>query len=361
MAFPTARGGVTMDSFYSATIDHLHEKGVFEDNVFMTTPLYAWLKSKGQVKPFTGGAKIEVKIMHGSNGTVGSYGSYEELDISPQDGKTTVYYDTAEYAGAITLSNKELAANRSKEQAVNLVMANGKQTALTFGEKMSQDLHDAAGITVGAGVGTTGNSGKNILGLPLMIHYDAASTAHSLAGLDPVTNASEAFWVNQLTDYGATNTAVNMANKLSDLYVNITAKGPGGQPDFGVCDLTTWTKIVAAMETYKRYATSDEKLAGLGFENVKYLNCSIAPDPYCSDPEAGLNYDNPPTAGVLYMLHSDYVCLYQRSGRDFKPGPMKQAPKQMAKTSLLEWEGQLVTNNRRKLGVLFGITKAVYA
>ena len=359
MAFPTARGGVTMDAFYSTTLDHLHKNGMIEDNVFMTTPLYAWLKSKGRIKPFTGGAKIDVKLMHGANTTVGSVGEYEELDLSPQNGITTVYYDTAEYSGAVTLSNKERAANRSKEKAVDLVVAKTKQTAMSFGEVMSEHLWDPRSEALLL-AGTTGNGGKNIYGLPFIAHALVATKGSLVAGLDGFTNADHAFWQNQATDYGGSNNAVNMANKLSDLYVKITAKGPGGQPDGGFCDLTTWTKVIAAMETYKRFMTSDENLAGLGFENIKYLKCSIAPDPYASDPEAYEAYDNPPTAGVLYMLHSNFISLYQRAGRDFKPGPFRSAPKQLASSSILEWEGQLVTDNRRKQGVLYGITKAVY-
>ena len=359
MSFPTARGGVTMDTFYSLTLDHLHKNGMVEDNVFDAVPLFKWLKAKGRVVPFTGGAKIEVKIIKGTNGTVGSVGEYEEIDLSPSDPITTVYYNTAEYAGACTFSNKELSANRGREKVVDQVATEAKVTALTFGEEMSKHLWDVANITVASSL--TGNGGKNIIGLPILAPYNVAATATNLAGLDPYTNTAEAFWANQTQDYGSANSAVGMANSINSLYIKCSVYGPGGPPDGGFCDLTTWSKIVAAMDAQKRYMTSDEKLSSLGIQNINYLQCAISADPYACDPEAGLNYDGSPTAGVLYMLHSEFTKLYQRTDRDFKPGPMRPAPKQLAKSSIFEWEGQLVTSNRRKNGVLYGITKAPYA
>ena len=355
ITYPLGDSSIRMDAFYSATMELLHKKGMFADNYFTAAPGFAHLREKGRVKTIAdGGAKIGVNLMYAGNSTVGSVGEYEEIDISPVDGGTRAYFDWAEYSGAITISNREKAANRSKPKIVDLLAFKAKQLGMTFGERGSQHLYDAEGITVGA-ASTTGNGGKNMIGLPILANYLGGSSADGIGGID---GNSYTWWQATVKDYGATNTNVWLSNKLNELYVELQTGGPGGPPDFGLCDVTTWTKIVAALDVKKQLVTSDEKMASLGFHNVKYLNCTLYPDPYMSDPEAGLNYNNSPTAGCLYMLKSDSLTFYMMSGRDFKPGPFRPAPKQLASTAIAEAQMQLTTNNRRNLGVMYGITKA---
>jgi len=347
-----------MDAFYSATMELLHKKGMFADNYFNSAPTFAHLRENKRVKMVAGGgAKIGVNLMYAGNSTVGSVGEYEEIDISPQDGGTRAYFDWAEYSGAITVSNREKAENRSKPQIVDLLTFKAKQLAMTFGEVGSQHLFDAEDITVGA-ASTTANGNKNMIGLPILANYLGGSGADGVGGID---GNSHTWWAATVQNYGGANSPVGMAHSLNTLYVNLQTGGPGGAPDFGACDITTWGKIVAAMDYAKQFRTSDEKMASLGFHNIKYLDCTLYPDPYMCDPEASLNYDNSPTAGALYMLKSDSLCLYMMSGRDFKPGAFRPAPKQLASTAIAEAQMQLTTDNRRNLGVLYGITKAAYA
>ena len=111
------------------------------------------------------------------------------------------------------------------------------------------------------------------------------------------------------------------------------------------------------LDAGKQFRTSDERMASLGFENLKYMKAVITPSVFACDPEAGENYDNPPTAGVAYFLNSKYLKLIQKKGRTFKPGPFRPAPKQLMSTAIFESELQLITTNRQKNCVLFGITK----
>lgn len=359
ITYPLGDSSIRMDAFYSATMELLHKKGMFSDNYFMSGPGFAHMRENSRVKKTAGGgAKIGVNLMYAGNSTVGSVGPFEEIDISPQDGGTRAFYDWAEYSGAITISNREKAENRSKEQIVDLLSFKAKQTAMTFGDICSQHLYDSTGTTFAA-TSTTGNGGKNMIGLPLLIHWDAAGQSSATAsGVGGIDGYVKDWWRPQYVDYGASNTNTWLANKLSELYVNLQAKGPGGAPDLGLCDITTWTKIVQALDAKKQLMSSDEKMASLGFHNLKYLNCTIYPDPYMCDPEADLNYDASPTAGCLYMMKSDSISMYIMSGRDFKPGPFRPAPKQLASTAIAEAQLQLVTDNRRNLGLLYGITKA---
>lgn len=355
ITYPYGSNTVTMDAFLSATLQRYYEGGKFQNAAHNSSPLFAWLKSKGRMETMDGGHQITVNVRYGGNETVGPVNEAEELDLSLQDGMTRAIYDWSEYAGAVSITNKEKAENSGKGQLVNLAKEKVTQTLETYAEQKEKHLFDTTGMTASTGsAGTSATGASQILPLPLLVHYTPTAASNIVGTIDANTHN---FWANQSVDYGATNTFAAFRRKFGEIYQKCTVYGPGGSPDFGVVDLDTWLNYVVVLESNMQYQTGDQDLASLGFENVKYLGATLVPSLYACDPEADLNYDASPTAGVLYLLNSKYLKYCVMKGRDFKPGEFRHAPKQLMSTAIFESQEQLIVTNRKKHGVLYGITK----
>ena len=81
------------------------------------------------------------------------------------------------------------------------------------------------------------------------------------------------------------------------------------------------------------------------------------------DPEynsfAGANYNNSNWAdGAIYLLNTKFLGLYVLGGRDWKWGSWEKPVDQDAKVNTCLWAGQLAVSNRRKHGVIYGVTDA---
>ena len=59
--------------------------GKLADNMLDNNALLARLRSKGKVKPFSGGRKIYQELEYNDNGTVQAYSGFDTLDVSPSD------------------------------------------------------------------------------------------------------------------------------------------------------------------------------------------------------------------------------------------------------------------------------------
>lgn len=116
----------------------------------------------------------------------------------------------------------------------------------------------------------------------------------------------------------------------------------GGAPDF----IATTQAILEYFERSQlpqvRYV-GNEKLADVGFENLKYKGATVTFDPNC-------------TSGVAYFLRSANLAFVVHSQANFKVGDFKVPVNQDAKTAQIIFTGNLVTNNRRKLGKVTSIS-----
>jgi hypothetical protein len=316
----------TYDALLTTTLANYRKQLI--DNIFDVYPFLSWLNGKlGRAmrgstvkRTINGGESIVEHLLYEQNSTVDSYSGYEQLDVTPQEGMTIARYNWKQYSGSITISGLEERSNNGEAAMINLLRAKTTQTEMSLRDRMSRNAF-------GDG---TGNGSKDMLGLAALV-----STTATVGGLAPGTFA---WWQSDVTTGAGSFAATGLA-KMRTTFNNISFGND--KPDFLVTDQNVFEYYEAALQPQERY--SNTTAANSGFLNLTFKNVPMLFDRDC-------------TAGYLYMLNSRYMSFVVHGEADFSTGPFIKPENQDAKTANILWQGNLTTNNRRKLGVIQGFT-----
>jgi len=305
-----------------------HQRHI-EDLIFDDYPLLSFVNGKlGKVlnrgksikKVHNGAESIVKNVRIGKNTTIKSYAGYELLDVTPQDNLTIARYDFKEYAGTVNISGAEKAKNRGSSRIVNLLEEKIDNCVMSMKDKMSVDLHSDG----------TGNGSKDVNGLQNII-----STTSTLGGLNPTTytdwvpyaNASVGSWAGGGKD--ALRTAVNTITWGND------------KPNLIITTQDIHEYVEKAEDPKERHANTD--VLSLGFDNITFKGIPIVFDRDCA-------------SGYMWLLNSKYLSFDVQEGLDFKLSDFDSTIDQHASSAKLLFMGEFCTNNRRRLGVMSGIT-----
>lgn len=345
-----ASSQVDINGLLSHTTTHIDKKNVIQDAVFGANPFLYVMKEKGRVE-VSGGERLQVNLLYGANSTFGSYSRYDVLDISPQDGMGAAYYPWAQYSISVSIDGLTTLQNAGPARIKDLVKSKFEQATMTIADEMNK--HILACETIVA-AGSTGNNGKNIISLPMLVDYDPDRDV-AVGGINP---NDYSWWENNVLDYGGTNTFTVMKAKMNKIYHDCQKQGRiGGPPDLILASQQAYENYEASLEEYKRYTTGDEKMASAGFEALKYKGATMVWDEYVPQPENAADYDGGNTDDeAMYFLNTSSLGLYILGGRDWKWGEWEKPVDQDAKVNTALWAGQLAVRNRRKNGLLYGIT-----
>jgi hypothetical protein len=156
-----------------------HRSGELADNLTNNNALLRRLKSKGNVRPFSGGNVILEEIMYNDTSTnnANSYSGYELINISPDSPISAAQFSITQYADAVTMSGLEMLQNSGKEQIIDLLDGRMKVSEARLLNRIAGDIY----------LDGTGNGGKNITGLALRFRTPRprAPTARSTAPRGP--------------------------------------------------------------------------------------------------------------------------------------------------------------------------------
>ena len=292
------------------------------DVIFNDLALFEYLNAKCSVKKrVDGGVKMLVHLMYGKNTTAKSYSGYGIIDVTPQEGLTAAQYTWAQYAASVTISGlEERIQNVGDSAVIKILESKIKQAEMSLRDKLDIDMW-ASAVT-----GTNMNTLTTIV-----------DTTTSIGN---VAKSSNSWWQAQVTASGSF--AARGLADMRALYNNTSNQSlSGGAPDFLCSDQTAYQCYEAALQPQQRF--TDEKMAGAGFENLRYKGATFTYDP------------NTP-AGVLNMLSSDALKLVTSKGTNFITTPFIKPENQDAKVAQILWAGQLAADNIRRLGKLTGIT-----
>lgn len=311
-------GPSNVDALLSTTLSAVRKK--FADNIFTKIPLFMWLKSKAKITE-DGGASLVVPLMYGKNTTAKSYSGYGIIDVTPQEGLTAAQYTWAQYAASVTISGlEERIQNVGDSAVIKILESKIKQAEMSLRDKLDIDMW------------ATAVTGTNMNTLTTIV--DATTS------IGNVSKSANSWWQAQVTASGSF--AARGLADMRSLYNNISNQSlSGGAPDFICSDQTAYQFYEAALQPQQRF--TDEKMAGAGFENLRYKGATFTYDP------------NTP-AGVLNMLSSDALKLVTSKGTNFITTPFIKPENQDAKVAQILWAGQLASDNIRRLGKLTGIT-----
>ena len=224
-----------------------------ENNVFQARPLLNWMKSKNRIKTYSGGARMVVPIIEGANDTAATFGLYDTLDTTPQDGLTAAEYLWKQAAVSIAIAGLEEQQNNGKEAVIDLLQAKVMQAEESLSDLfVRQFLSD----------GSQDNKAWN--GLAGLIDDTAA-----FGGLDPDNHATWKSYKNDLNGAPLTISALSAA-------WNGTAQGGSDTPDFVITSQTLWEKYESLLQPQLRY--SDPATADAGFVNLLYRGAPVTFD-----------------------------------------------------------------------------------
>lgn len=333
----------TYDSLLSATLNNTRQQ--IYDQVSLDNVIWMWLHANGRKKLEDGGYKIQRTVRRKLNGTVRSYSKYEELDTTPQDTETVILEDWRQVAGSVTIARIEERQNSTKHAIYNLLTSKTENLQASISDEMHRQCWAL----------TVGNGGKDINSLPIVVTQTGTSTLH---GMD---SSAETYWEPQrkqsASDSGSISGAAFM-KEVKNVYNNCT-KGPGGSPDLGVADQTTWELIESIEDTKVRYG--DVRLINAGFDALRIKGMNLTWDervPDAKNSQAASVDGGSPTHGAIYYFNSRSLELVVDKQTDLINRPFQTAQNQDAKVALVLIYLNLLCTQRKKQGILWGVEYA---
>jgi hypothetical protein len=309
--------------------------GELADNLTNNNALLRRLKSKGNVKPFSGGNVILEEIMYNDPNTnnANSYSGYEVLNISPDSPISAAQYSITQYADSVTMSGLEMLQNSGKEQIIDLLDGRMQVSEARLLNRISTDIY-------GDG---TGNGGKNVTGLAAAVPDVPSSGVYG--GID---RATWTFWQSKkysgVTDGGAAVASTNIQKYMTSLAIQLVRGND--KADLIVADNNYYSLYVQSLQAIQRI-TSEESGAA-GFASLKFYGGGTSADVVL---DGGVG--NACTANHMFFLNTNYIFLRPHKERNFVPiGGERQSINQDAIVKLYGWAGNLTTSNSFLQGVL---------
>lgn len=307
-----------------------------EDAVFGDLVLFDVLSKKSKVTK-SGGIKLLTPLMYAKSQAVGSYEGYDVLDISPQEGLTNAEFTWKHYYGTVAIARTELMQNMGEARMINLLEAKWRQAKMSLADRLNQDMF----------LDGTGNNGKNLVGLELMV--DSAGTYGN------INRTTSTWWQANETNVGGALT-ITGSTGMRRMF-NDCSLGRGRViPDFIITTQSIFESYEALLDTNMRYSIQQPQTPVFQNMNLMFRNTPVFWDDYCQ-------------SGTMYFLNSEFIQLVTFSERDggvnkggksdtatFTAKPFQEPENQDAQVAKFFWSGALAASNCRHLGKLTGIS-----
>lgn len=302
--------------------------GKLADNVTDNNAILYRLKQRGRTKPASGGRTLVQELAYQENSTFMWYSGYDQLDISATDVMSAAEFDWKQAAVGVTISGLEQLQNAGKEKILDLL-----ENRIDIAEKTMMNK-----LALGAYADGTGNAGKEIGGLQLLI---ADSPSSGTVG--GINRATWSFWRNysrDSSDAGVTMSATTIQSEMNIAYTNLV-RGTD-RPDLIITDNTLWLYYLGSLQAIQRI--TNDKMASAGFTNLKYMDADVVLD--------GGQGGNCPSAH-MYFINSDYIHYRPHSDRNMVVmGGERMNTNQDAIVKLIGWAGNMTASNCALQGVL---------
>jgi len=311
-------GNSSFDEILSTTLKNYIPK--LTDNIFSARPLFYALTNGQTIRRISGGAKIVVPIIYGTNSTAGSYDGTDTIDTTAQTGISAAEYDWKQYAATVTISGIEEAKNNGEAQIIDLLEGKIFQTQETVIENMNT-MFWADG---------TGNSNKDWIGLDLIV----GKPNTTLGGINP-SDSGNSFWASTERDQDGALDAAGMATVYNTVSVG------NDQPTIIITTQTLYEAYEALLIGQIRYTDTD--VADKGFQNLLFKGAPVT-------------FDGAAASGEMMFLNTKYLQLVAHSDVWFKPTPFVRPTNQDAVYSQLLCYGELTCSNRARQGYIHSAT-----
>jgi hypothetical protein len=306
-----------------------NRSGAIADNVTKNNGLLARLRTRGKVKPFSGGRTIVHEIAYQENNTFKRYSGYDLLNVAQSDVITAAEYDIKQAAVAVSISGLEQLQNSGEDAVLDLLEGRIENAETTLINNIALDTYSDG----------TADGGRQIGGLGLLV--TTAPTSGTVGGIN---RATWSFWRNQkfsgLTDGGTATSASNIQSYMNRLYL-LCSRG-SDKPDLIVADNNYFRLYWESLQAIQRINSADTGQAG--FSTLMYMGSDVVFD-------GGFGGGAP--SNQMYFLNTKYLMFRPHKDRNFSPiGDDRMNPNQDATVRLWGWAGNMTMNNAFLQGVL---------
>ena len=145
---------------------------------------------------------------------------------------------------------------------------------------------------------------------------------------------------------------------------NDCTKGAGGAPDLMLADQRTWETYWNTLANQERYIVTDQRVLNVlgGSEALKFRGGTLLWDEVVPDVETNADIVDAIgtfTVGNIHYLNTETWRYIVDTQTDFITTPFMRPENQDARVAQILWMGAVAVNNRRKNGVLYGISRSI--
>lgn len=339
-------------SIVASVLDKVRDK--VEDQITRNNKYLYGIKKNGNWKKVSsGGDRYRVSLMY-ELGAADSYSSFGQIDVTPSDGITSAFFDWRQSAAAVSISGLEEFKNRGSERVFDLLKERTMQSVMGLETLYNDGVLQGQGSIDGSSFTTARTSAVNgssfVDPLPLLVSSDGTGTVGGIAA------GTETWWKNQFADDTSSSFA-GFLKALRNMY-NLCSKGGGGakgSPDWHITDQYTfelYESALAALHQNQSYVNADIPFQNVAFKGKPVVWDEKVPDIKNGDTTVGSGSD----CGTWYMLNTSFLGTTVDSQHNFSVGDFVNPENQDAKTALILTYLVNWVSNRRKQGVLFGVT-----
>ena len=301
------------------------------DNFFDAYPTLDMFRKGNALVTDNGGKEIQADIMYAGN-SAQYFSGYDVLNTDAVDGVTAAFYPFRYAAVPITINFTEEQENRKRDSAMALLEAKTRQSMLTLRDQINTSLYSA-------------QTGKAPLGFQDVIADAPGTTPTTLGG---ITVSGNSWWQNKANNATADTSFTTIVNtnfyegmiRMSSLWNDVSEGNE--QP----------TNIFT---TNSIYADFEEIFEGTGYQRLSGKDSPGVDGRLPSFRGIPVQYDRDCGTGRMYFLNTNYLKLHMQSGMNFSKTPFRENSNQLAKVAFITVGLQVVTNNRRRQGVIYNL------
>ena len=348
------------DALLSTTLRSYQPR--MRDNITRSNKWLAYMEEYGKFRRQDGGERVQVPLMYGLSSTADIYSGYGTLDTTPQDGITSAFFDWAQLAVSVSISRKEERQNSGRSRIISLLGAKTEQAEASIKELLDACVvggRITASSADGQFLRRIGRSDSGALGpYPLAALIDTLPSRSVAIG--NINGNTYSWWRNQFASSSATTFAGYRA-ELVNMY-NLCTKGTNGAPDLMLSDAVAWEQYWGGLANFERFIITDAKKTQVlgGTTALAFMKAAWVWDELVPDVETNAEiYDAIGTvsASTVFFINSQAMEYIVDSQTDFITTDFMRPENQDARVAQILWMGATGVNNRRKNGVLDGITR----
>ena len=348
------------DSVLTTTVDNYRPTMV--DNIIKGTALTYWLtrRGKGQgIRYDVGGQYIQIPVVYAKNANTQTISGYDRYNLAPTDEATSAFERWSNVNTSCGISLDEMQANKGASRRANLLRM--KVDVMETSAREDWERYLVVGTQLGANVYlSAGNGGKDPVPLSYLIQKRPQTDS---VAIHQINQVNESWWRNKSYDGSSITTYAGLRAAFNNLYNQCSRGSTNDAPDFGLLTQELYEVLENGMMTFQRadfYRDNDSNsmgFGGLSWKGMTLMWSEIMPDLGAAASTAASATANA-AEGCGFFINSKWLELVVDEDWDWQMTPFEKPIDQWAVWAAMLWRGNLTVTQRRKQGVIYGVTIA---